>query len=293
MGQCPPSAEPRPGACLVTPSPLGFTILPVRTWTCTRLPFRTVSHDRKNHLVGTPVPTQRQTKLRVRRPRADHPSQARSRIEARHFRKTLAVDYGLKRVGLAVSVGIAPRPLPCFTHDSSAKRAADKVAGIATQNCVVDIVVGLPLTATGAEGEQALATREFTDALAKSASWTTIYFLDERYTTVEARALLEEANVPKHKIPDLLDSAAAVQIAQRYFNDLSETAAILVHSPPATTETDESGNMRGTVDTFHGDAAEEASNSAWKRSAWIRAAGEDPRAGRSKHRNSRRRRKKK
>jgi hypothetical protein len=37
-------------------------------------------------------------------------------------RKTIGVDYGLKRTGICVSVGYAPRPLPLFRHDNEVRK---------------------------------------------------------------------------------------------------------------------------------------------------------------------------
>ncbi len=60
-------------------------------------------------------------------------------------RRTLCVDYGTRRVGLAIGVGILPRTVPGVTNRGSDLEVARQVLVRARGEGIRDIVVGLPL----------------------------------------------------------------------------------------------------------------------------------------------------
>lgn len=60
-------------------------------------------------------------------------------------RRTLAVDYGTCRVGLAIGVGISPRVVPGITNHGSDLEVVRQVLVRARGEGIRDIVVGLPL----------------------------------------------------------------------------------------------------------------------------------------------------
>lgn len=211
------------------------------------------------------------------------------------YRRALAVDYGLVRVGMAVSLGFAPRPLRCVTHDGKPAEVAAAVNAAARRECAKDIVVGLPLTAAGREGEQAEATQLFVAELVKSARWATIYLLDERYTTQLARASLVAENVPKEQIAAMLDSAAAVEIANRFFAAAGggEVTPQLVHEPSpreltgseiTVSSVADEGGIPGDQDTVDSEHVMRESFFSWKNNAMARAAEDARNMPRSKRR---------
>jgi putative Holliday junction resolvase len=98
--------------------------------------------------------------------------------------RILGVDLGERRIGLALAdpdVGIA-RPL------ATVRRAADLAADVVTlervcaDHQVEQLVVGLPLEASGAEGTMAAATRVWADAMAERLALP-ISLRDERLTS--------------------------------------------------------------------------------------------------------------
>lgn len=64
-------------------------------------------------------------------------------------KKTLAVDYGLRRVGLALSVGIAPRRLNKIYNRGNLGEVARRISDVARREMVLQVVVGLPLNSKG------------------------------------------------------------------------------------------------------------------------------------------------
>lgn len=72
-------------------------------------------------------------------------SNGRERKRRRPSRRTLCVDYGTRRVGLAIGVGISPRTVPGVTNRGSDLEVARQVLVRARGEGIRDIVVGLPL----------------------------------------------------------------------------------------------------------------------------------------------------
>ena len=97
--------------------------------------------------------------------------------------RTLALDYGLARVGCAISdpTGTLVRPIETTPPDAGA------IAAIVEENEVDRIVVGLPVSLDGTENEQARLTREFCRELADAVS-VPVETYDERLTTRMAQA---------------------------------------------------------------------------------------------------------
>ena len=129
--------------------------------------------------------------------------------------RTLGVDFGLRRTGLALSSGFAPLPLrvvPC-EGDSADGRAdtAREVARAAAGEGAAQIVLGMPLNSTGGEGEQATVTREFARVLAAAAAPLPVFLWDERFSTFEARG---RAATATHGV----DAVAAAVILEEFFD---------------------------------------------------------------------------
>ena len=134
----------------------------------------------------------------------------------------LGVDFGLKRVGLAVcdSLHILATPLPVY-HTKSMRTSIDYVAKVAKEHGVGGIVVGLPLNLDGTESAQSGRVRAFARNLGKITGLPVELF-DERLTTVEADELLIEAGVKKAADrAKLVDSMAAKVILQSYIDNNS------------------------------------------------------------------------
>lgn len=138
--------------------------------------------------------------------------------------KLLGVDFGLKRVGLAVcdSMHILATPLePIATK--SMRISIDRVADVAKSQNVGGIVVGLPLNLDGTESVQSGRARAFARNLEK-VTGLMVELFDERLTTVEADELLREAGVKKASDrAKLVDSMAAKVILQSYIDNNKQT----------------------------------------------------------------------
>jgi putative Holliday junction resolvase len=127
-------------------------------------------------------------------------------------RRLLGLDVGERRIGVAVSEGRIAVPLTIIDHTN---RGADieRVLSLAEQQETAAIVVGVPIHASGSEGEQARLTRRFGEQLAARTALQVVY-QDELLSTVDARAAASPS--PKHK--GRVDDHAAAVILQRYLD---------------------------------------------------------------------------
>ena len=130
--------------------------------------------------------------------------------------RVLAVDYGDRRVGLAVSdsLGIAAHGLDTLDVKSP-QQAAKGVARVAREKEVERIIVGLPLNMDGSDGPRTQATEMFCDEVRKRID-VPVEVFDERWTTVRAERTLQEGGIRARDQRKHVDRLAAVFILQDY-----------------------------------------------------------------------------
>ena len=132
--------------------------------------------------------------------------------------KAMGIDFGLKRIGIALSDETKFLATPVETYHRT--NLADDIAHIKEiiqKNKVDEIVCGLPLNTKGEEQAIARETREFMDKLAQETS-AKIEFIDERFTSVMAEEILAKKHKDYKKRKQLLDAMAANIILQDYLD---------------------------------------------------------------------------
>jgi putative holliday junction resolvase len=121
--------------------------------------------------------------------------------------RVLALDHGAARCGCAISdpSGTLATPLPAVERPDT-KRGLAAIARIVEEQGAERVVVGLPLTLRGHEGEQAAAARTFAERLERRVR-VPVELYDERLTTrlAERTGGLENA-----------DSRAAAHLLESY-----------------------------------------------------------------------------
>lgn len=129
--------------------------------------------------------------------------------------KTISIDYGEKRIGLAISdeLGIIASPMPTLKVKSLAD-AVSKVHRIVKSQRAENIVVGLPLSLKGTETQQSIQTRYFVDTL-KATNGANIEFWNEAFTTQQAKSSTRKGTSRKKRN---IDSEAARIILQEYLD---------------------------------------------------------------------------
>ena len=127
--------------------------------------------------------------------------------------KVMALDYGSARTGVAVSdpTGTVARPLGVVERAGSENGLAE-LARLVRDEETERIVVGLPLTMRGTQGEQAAETELFVESLRRVVD-VPIELYDERFTTVLAQrtpnaAAAVDALAAAHLLSDYLEWCA-------------------------------------------------------------------------------------
>ena len=125
----------------------------------------------------------------------------------------LAIDYGKKRIGLAIGTMI---PKGAGTIDAS--RTAEAILAIA-KLCkaeeVEKIIIGLPLRSQGEKGTIAEEIEEFADAL-EDVTHLKVIFEPEEFTSVEAAELIRQSGKKFDRASGKTDELAAMLILDRY-----------------------------------------------------------------------------
>jgi len=135
--------------------------------------------------------------------------------------RILAVDYGSRRIGLAlgstrdrVAVTLATVRLE---GKGTVEEAVGKVAALARGEDVTRLLIGLPLNMDGSVGPAARRARAFGERLARTTGLPAA-FLDERLTSEAARDLARMSSGGK-RIKKPIDDLAAVVLLQGWFDD--------------------------------------------------------------------------
>lgn len=129
----------------------------------------------------------------------------------------VAVDYGTRRVGLAVcdEIEFGAYPLATITRSRSLRHDLQEIARRATVAEAQGIVVGLPLNADGSHGPAAEAATTFAKALGRHTTLP-ITLWDEFLTTFEAEEELIAADVSRKKRRQVIDQMAAVHLLESF-----------------------------------------------------------------------------
>ncbi len=130
--------------------------------------------------------------------------------------RILGIDYGTKRIGLAVGEtdsGMA-FPLRTLANDGNLARAVSEVAAAAKSEDCAAFVVGLPLALKGGDaGETAALAKAFAAAL-KKLTGADVALEDERLTTALVERMRKDAGIAAKDFDR--DAAAATVILESY-----------------------------------------------------------------------------
>jgi putative Holliday junction resolvase len=133
----------------------------------------------------------------------------------------LGLDYGLRRIGLAASDPAGSLAFAVGTHvEGRDGSILTRLGELITDRGAVGLVLGLPLTADGREGEMVARVRKFAERLAAEFAVEVILW-DERFSSAEADRWLEGASRPAKEDRD---AVAAQIILQSYLDSLAAGA---------------------------------------------------------------------
>jgi putative holliday junction resolvase len=127
--------------------------------------------------------------------------------------RLIGIDFGERRIGVAAADDRMRMAIPLETVVVTGDPVDDLVRIVEDQH-PDEVVIGLPLSLTGAEGPQALRIREVAGQLSERIT-IPVRFHDERFTTTEAELVAPPAKRGK---PDNRDSIAASILLQSYMD---------------------------------------------------------------------------
>lgn len=131
--------------------------------------------------------------------------------------RVLALDFGTRRVGVAVSDPLGISAQPHSVLDGTDPGLMAVIARLAAEVGAGRVVVGLPVSLDGSEGPAAATVRRFAGEVAE-ATGLPVELLDERFTTVSAERALVEAGLPGRRRRQVRDRVAAAILLQSYLD---------------------------------------------------------------------------
>lgn len=133
--------------------------------------------------------------------------------------RLLGIDYGERRIGVAVSdpLAITAQGVSVIERGESVKKDLELIQKIIHNYEVDGIVLGLPKNMNGTEGPAAEKARNFGKLLEEKSSLKVIYW-DERLSTSSAQRVLIDADISRRKRKANVDMLAAVIILQNYLD---------------------------------------------------------------------------
>jgi putative Holliday junction resolvase len=135
--------------------------------------------------------------------------------------RVLGIDYGTRRIGLALSdpTGTIASPLPTLRRRAGKRPPLARLEEIARGHQVARLVVGLPLDLEGRETEWCAEVREVGDRLG-SRLGLPVEYMDERMTSVRAERAVRSLGLRKAQREDKarVDAAAAILILQAWLD---------------------------------------------------------------------------
>jgi putative Holliday junction resolvase len=145
--------------------------------------------------------------------------------------RTLAIDLGTRRVGLALSDEGARLATPYEVLQVTVpQQAIDAIVGVIAREGVERLVVGLPLNMDGSVGGQAQSTAAWANQLA-ARSGKPVVFIDERLSTFDAEQQLNARKRGGEKLTrkrrkEQQDALAAASFLQAFLDGKLEPVKI-------------------------------------------------------------------
>jgi putative holliday junction resolvase len=128
------------------------------------------------------------------------------------------MDVGARRIGLAISdpLGITAQGLETL-HRQNKRMDYAQLEHVIREHEVAEIVMGLPLRMSGAEGIQAEKMQAFAEDIRRRFK-VPVHLWDERLTSAQANRLLRETDMSIKRRGAVVDQMAAVLILQSWLD---------------------------------------------------------------------------
>ena len=135
--------------------------------------------------------------------------------------RVLGIDYGTKRIGVAVSdpMGIIAQSLTTLEY-TQLSDALTTLRKIILEYDVSEAVVGCPLTLSGQSNSTTRKARAFFEEVRKLADLR-VAFVDERFTSTIAESVLRQMGQSPSKNKGKIDKMAAAVLLQSYLDRIT------------------------------------------------------------------------
>jgi putative holliday junction resolvase len=132
--------------------------------------------------------------------------------------RVLGIDYGSRRIGLAISDPLKITAQPFATwRNADQTELVSRINGLVHAENIDLVVVGFPLTLKGTKSPQSSATERFTATLS-DACRVPVVLWDERLTTVQAHRVLHPMGKEPSRNRERVDVIAAALMLQSYLD---------------------------------------------------------------------------
>lgn len=134
--------------------------------------------------------------------------------------RTLAIDYGAARTGIAITdpLGITAQGLETINSNGSDKVILRRLEELLNEYDIDTFVLGNPLNMDGSKSTRTEETEKFMHKLKCRFNKINIVQVDERLTTVEAHKTMNYLDIKATKKRGIVDTIAAVYILESYMN---------------------------------------------------------------------------
>ena len=132
--------------------------------------------------------------------------------------KFLSIDYGEKRVGLAMTDPLKMFAVPFATIENNSDVSLfDELLKIIDAHDIKKIIIGLPLSIAGEDTPKTIEVREFYKKLSEKTDIPLVWW-DERYSTCEASEILKNKGLSLRESKEKIDQVAAAVILKSYLD---------------------------------------------------------------------------
>ena len=152
------------------------------------------------------------------------------------LKRTLALDVGNRRIGVAITDPLGMTAQPLLTVYRTTLRADLKsIARLIRKHEVTEVVVGHPVHLSGEQSSQAAKTEAFARELRTHLPGLPIHLLDERLTTAQAHEILDRSSGRRRGAADrkqrsqVIDQVAAALLLEAW---LTAAGPQLLPPPP-------------------------------------------------------------
>lgn len=132
--------------------------------------------------------------------------------------KYVGLDLGTKSLGIAISdeLGIIFGKENFNFEKGNYKKAREHLIELLKKENIKNVVIGYPKRLDLTEGDRCESVKRFINDILKVEPDLVVYYVDESYTTIEARVRLQNQGMKEEKIKKIIDMMSAVVILEDF-----------------------------------------------------------------------------